>query len=481
MLVGLAVTATSSAQDGEVTARLEKQLRQAEQSYMLRINPQLSATERALIDYGAVLTFGFLAVDDLDQQTHLMRQYDAQLYGYVNVDGVHEAFGRLRFTYRDFNEGDAFDERGDYWDYPLSDRWWYRFDLGRAIEAYEGRRWPHDLTVKIGRQYIDWGSGLTLSEQLYAALVAFEWDQAIEVRGLVGLTPASSVVDFDSSRPSFDSDTDRLFAGGQVAWTGWQNHQPYAFVLVQRDQNDEDQTDFDDLPIPYFDVHFHYDSTYWGIGSRGELLPRLRYRAEFVYETGSGLSSPYDPVALVPVDQTEEDIRAWAARLELSYHLLDENLTELAFEALVASGDDDRDQDTSNTFGGNRSGTDDTAFNGFGFINTGLAFAPAVSNLTMFRVGGSTFPLRDRSKQLFRRFQVGADAFFYLKTDADAPFDEPTNDQTWLGFEVDVYANWRIASDLAVFGRYGVFFPGDGIDGDSDERHFLYTGVTYSF
>jgi hypothetical protein len=34
---------------------------------------------------------------------------------------------------------------------------------------------------------------------------------------------------------------------------------------------------------------------------------------------------------------------------------------------------------------------------------------------------------------------------------------------------------------VALFFRYAVFFPGEAIQGDNDERHFFYSGVTYSF
>src|SRR5437016_4518292 len=93
-----------------------------------------------------------------------------------------------------------------------------------------------------------------------------------------------------------------------------------------------------------------------------------------------------------PIDQTEDQIQAWAADARLDYLFPDLRRTRLSAEVILASGDDDRGN-TSNTFNGNKPGTNDRAFNAFGLLNTGLAFAPAVSNLLAFRVGGSTFPL----------------------------------------------------------------------------------------
>ena len=51
----------------------------------------------------------------------------------------------------------------------------------------------------------------------------------------------------------------------------------------------------------------------------------------------------------------------------------------------------------------------------------------------MVRLGASTFPLPDTGP--LRRLQVGTDIFFYNKFDADAPIDEVTFDQSYLGWE----------------------------------------------
>jgi hypothetical protein len=129
--------------------------------------------------------------------------------------------------------------------------------------------------------------------------------------------------------------------------------------------------------------------------------------------------------------------------------------------------------------GGNESGTDDNAFNGFGLVNTGLAFGPNASNLLLTRIGASSYPFHDTS--WFDRLQLGGDVFVFNKLDKEAPIDERTSDDRYLGVETNVYANWKISSDLSVTTRYGVFFPGDAIEVENDARHFVYTGVTLGF
>ena len=63
---------------------------------------------------------------------------------------------------------------------------------------------------------------------------------------------------------------------------------------------------------------------------------------------------------------------------------------------------------------------------------------------------------------------------------SDAPIDEPTLDDTYLGFEPDLFVNWNALEDVIVTLRYGIFFPGEAIP-DRDPRQFFYAAVTYSF
>lgn len=482
VLVAVPECALGQQTQANITRRLERQLQSAEQQYELRVNPALQLTERMLLEYGGRANFSFMAVDDTDQKTRILRQTTIQLYGDLNIDGAHRFFGRLQYQYRDFNSGDSFDGDGDGTEWPLGDRYWYRFDLSRAIEAYEGRRSDLDLTLQVGRQYVTWGSGLTLSNQLYALRGTVELD-TFRLDGLAGTTPSSTVIDFDSSRPSFDGDTDRLFIGGSITYTGLEDHSPYVFVLSQEDQNNENFTViFNPTPAigDDFPTSFEYDSMYFGIGSTGKLAPRLLYSAEFVFETGRGLTDPTDRASpLGPAPQTKEDVEAWAGILNLSYLFRDAHLSRLDVGAVFASGDDDRFFDTSTTFGGNLTGSKDRAFNAFGYVPSGLAFGTSISNLMMFRAGASTFPLREQ--ELFERLQVGAELYVFNKMNTDAPIDELTTDDRFLGIEAGCFAAWRIFSDVAVNVRYSVFFPGTAITADGDERHFFFTGITYAF
>lgn len=462
----IASTATAQVDLQRFERRLEQIRRETE-----TVDQNIPAEQRTYYDAGAYFQFNFLVIDDTDQKTHVLRQTNGVVYANVNLDNVHQFFVRVRSTYSDFNSGDSFNGSGDDWVEPTLDRATYRLDVGRAMSVYDGQSPSVGLVVQGGRQLVHWANGLALSEQLDGGLVTLS-HKNIDLQLLVGLT-RDSVADFDSSRPTFTSETSRLFYGAMLAAQATPNHRPYLYGLVQEDRNDDDV-----LLFGATTTRFNYDSFYVGVGSTGSLTQSLQYGVEAVYQGGEGLSSSFHPVTFAPVSQTEEDISAWALDVTLDYLVGDAHQTRLSGELLLASADDDR-LSASDTFGGNQSGTTDGGYNGFGLINTGLAFNPQVSNLFMLRAGASTYPLPQH--EWFSRLQVGADVFWYHKLDSNAPINETTRSDGQLGFETDVFVTWQATSDLAISLRYGVFFPGDAIAADSDPRHFLFTGVTLGF
>ena len=122
----------------------------------------------------------------------------------------------------------------------------------------------------------------------------------------------------------------------------------------------------------------------------------------------------------------------------------------------------------------------DNAFLGFGYVNTGYAFAPEVTNLQMLRLGGRLKPLPETDG--FEDLEVGTDFFAYWRQKEGAPvsdFRANVQDRD-LGHEVDIYANWKVFSDLSVMLRYGRFWTGDAF-ADEEARDYMYAGMIYSF
>jgi hypothetical protein len=456
--------------------RFQRQLDEFRAASRIRINQEIPAGTRVFYDYGIFSSFNYLSLDDANLDNRGLRQTDFTGFGRINLDGVHEVFFRGRMFYRDFNEGDHFDTDVNGWDGRI-DRIFYRFDLGRYFSGQTGELSDFGAAVKVGRDLVYWGTGLTMASDIDGVVLDFSYKQH-SLQLIAGRTPKDTV-DIDSSRRDFDDDTNRAFYGG-IASTRINTHRPYAYVLVQRDHNPNGFTT--SLGGSTVNTDYDYNSYYLGFGSTGALTDRLAYGVEVVYEGGDTLSSPFsiDPSTgtATVTDQTEDDIHAWAVDVQLDYLPGDRRNTRFSTEFIYASGDDDR-LNSTNTFAGNAPGTDDDGFNAFGLLNTGVAFSPSVSNLIALRGGVSTFPFPD--VKLLRRMQVGADAFVFFKADEDGGVDEPTENERYLGWEPNVYVNWQITSDLSLALRYGVFFPGEAIVNDEKERHFFFAGLTFSF
>ncbi len=469
-IVPLAVAVCTGAACGQdEQRRIERAVRTAvDPAEREKIDPNLTMAERSYIEFGGYFSATFVNLNDSNDNSRTYFSPEIALYGRAAIDGVHNFFGRARFRYNDFSQGDSFDGRGDRWSEPFIDRWTYEFDLRQAAAAYHGKSLDWNFNLVLGRQFVDWGSGLTLSENLYAARPTFEFGR-FTLETLAGVTPGDqSVTDFDASRADFNEETWRGFFGGRLSYRTRSNEEFYTFVLAQVDYN-EDSGSRPPLPV---EVDFDYNSQYLGFGSTGSLFARMLYEAEFVYEFGESQSDPLRGA------QTGEDIGAFAARGQATWLFADANNSRAEFEAIFASGDRDR-LVTSDTVGGNLSGTDDHSFNSMGFVNTGLAFAPSLSNLMSYRLGASTFPFPE--VDYLEQFQIGADGFMLFKLDPKAPIDEPTSRDYFLGFEMDYYLNYRVTSDLAFSVRYGVFFPSAAVETEKDTRHFVFLGMTLSF
>lgn len=462
-------TAQNIGQDGD--RRLDRQLRASgtTEDYRLKVDTSLSLSERTQIDYGGYVSFTGLFLNDSAENSVRLWQPEIVLYAKASIDGANEFFVRGRFSYRTFSNGDSFDGRGDRWLEPFPDRYWYEFDLRKALAAYQGESSDFNLNLRVGRQFIDWGSGIALSETLYAVKPTFEFGRQLKLETLAGITP-DHTVDFDSSRWDFDERTRRGFYGAKLAYTLESGQEFYGFVLHMVDYTNDDRLRPPLNPIGR--VQLKYDSNYYGLGSQGTIDNNWYYATEGIFQSGKGWSDP------LRGPQTEEDITAGAGRALLGYIVRDESDTKWEVEGLFATGDEDR-RTPSSTAGGNLRGTGDHQFNALGYANTGLAYAPALSNLLSLRLGVSSFPFR--STETFSDLQIGVDGYLFGKFTRKVPAQAETTDRRFLGGEVDVFANWRVTSDLSITARYGIFLPSAGVSGGKNARHFVLFGVNLGF
>jgi len=455
-----AATAQDAAPNRDPDAFVNQQ-RAADERVRRDFDAQMAQSAEAAFDWGGWYSLNYFLFDDGVNSSRTLRRHDLRLWGRLTLDrGAHEFFARTRLSFLDFNHGDSYDGDEDDVEGPNLERGTYRFDLGRALSNADRPPSDANLVVTAGRDLVEFGTGLTLAAPLdHVALTTTYRDW--ELTALAGKTVGSSV-DFDLSRST--TRTRRNFLGGELRYLGWERHRPFVYALWQRDRNRE--------VWRRTWQNYDYDSSYVGVGSVGELAEHVRYETEWVYQEGRG----YGHRRFLKQDEVE----AWAWRTELEYLAPGQRQARASLEYLFGSGDPDRLTSPTDSFGGNRFDFSDNSFIGFGFRDTGLAFAPRYSNLHMWRAGGSFYPWPN--DETFRRLEVGTDWYLYHKHHASAAVSDPTATvrSGYLGWEMDYFLNWRIKSDLAWTTRFGAFFPGNAFD-DQTTRTFLLVGMTWSF
>jgi len=436
----------------------------------VELDKQQAAARQIGLDGGGWFTFALFNYDDpAARQDRTLRQHEIRLWGSYTHAGVHTFYVRGVTGYDDWNSGDNPDIEGksaDDFREPRVERAWYQFDYDRLVSNRTGRKPDLGGQVKVGRDYYTIGTALTLALPLDAVQIVAHW-RNWQVMGMFAMT-IHDTANIDDSAAVSDR-MDRHFYGGEVRYKGFSRHEPFAYFLIQRDHTGKDSSAARQTVQSY-----HYDSNYVGLGSTGSvLLPNLRYETELVFECGSSFAEN--------VSDHTEGIRAMAFDVLLEYLFDCPRHPKVSFEYLFGSGDRNRRLSSTSTIGGNAAGTPDHAFNAFGFRDTGLAFGPDPANLHIFQGGVSVFPLEQCRR--FRKMEVGTKVFFYMKHRNGGAISDTTavNASSWVGWEWDLFCNWRITSDVSWTVRYGIFHPGEAFGGATDRRHFFYTGLTYSF
>ena len=456
-----AVTAqTPSVRQQEPEAFVNRQ-RQLDARLREEFDAEVGAAQRALFDWGGWYSSYVFLFDDGVESSRTLRRNDLRFWSRVVLDkGAHEFYARARLSLVDFNTGDAYDGNDDDVEGPNLERGYYRFDLAKAAGAYQGRALDYNLVVTAGRDLVEFGGGTVLATPLDHVAVRGVY-RSFELTGLFGRT-VGSTPDFDISRTATRSH--REFAGAQLKYLGFERHEPYAYALWQHDRNVEA------IYQPF--QKYAYDSAYAGIGSSGELSKGLRYGTEFVYEDAQGFGAGQFLY--------RNDVSAWAVQCALEYLFPGKNNARTSIEYVFGSGDADRFGSPTATALGNRGHFSDTTFIGFGYNDTGLAFAPGIENLHMWRAGASYYPWPDSAA--WRRVELGTDWYLFHKHHRDAAVSDPTSDTRsgYLGWEMDYYVNCQLTADLFWTTRWGIFFPGAAFS-DTTTRTFFVIGLTWSF
>lgn len=449
-------------QVGQTSDAFLQQQRAIEERNRQLYDRTLPVSQKFQLDWGGWFDWFTFLYDDGVNSSRTQRSYDLRLWAGLTADrGIHTGYARMRLGWVDWNHGDDYNGNEDDVVGPNLERGWYEVDIAKALKTYGSVNLPMTLKAKVGRDFVQAGTGYAISLPLDHVQVLSEFLN-FETRFVAGKTPASTL-NIDRSFPVSDQ-SGRNFWIIEERYRGLQNHEPFFYYAINSDHTREEPLDL----LQNYD----YDSHYIGWGSTGNFTRSLRYSTEWVLERGHD----YGDRRFLHRDQ----IKAWAFDQEIEYLFQHRTKPRASLEYMFASGDADRLDSPTNAEGGNRRDHLDKSFIGFGFRDTGLSFAPRLSNVHVWRAGGSFQPLAET--RVGDGLELGTNYFLYYKHKADAAVSDPLADEQsgYLGWEMDYFANYRMTSDLSLTVRFGTFFPGAAFS-DETTRTFLLTGITWSF
>lgn len=436
--------------------------------------------DQLLVDYGAVVRSLTAWYEDRGnslpspQNSRALHIAEIRPWASLTYGETHRGFVRGQFGYLNFYKGDHYgkdqggfpipDARNHEWQGPYIDLAYYELDLDAAARKM-GLDRPDDLAadLAIGRQFLYLGHGIAFG--LNTDGISLDWSYG-EWGGLVfGSQSVDRAINFGGlpNNAAYQLES-RRFYGGQVEYQGWDRRDLYSYLLGQ----------WDNATKP-FGSDDAYDSIYWGIGSTGEVLfgdpgqergiPNLRYHAEFIVERGTNRRAARG-----------SDISAWAMDAGLDYFWTMPGRPRMGIEYARASGDSSRAGPPHPGIGSNVPGTTDNTFVGFGYLNAGASLSPLFSNLEFVRFAAGLRPFDDPESPAWQNLEIGTSSFFFWRPEAGAMISDVRANafpgERYLGYEWDLFVNWRMSSDMFLLINYGIFLPNDqSFDPVSDNHH----------
>jgi len=415
--------------------------------------PTTMLSSRIDFQYGGWLrALGYLFRNS-EADRHVALNYDLRLWAQVRFDEIHTLYVRPRISYTRFATGEDFDSDAAFENVRLN-LGFYDLDVAKLLDNALEHPPLERLHVTAGRKFFSLGSGLLFARRA----------DGIELRGrqgnveylVFGAKTVHSDDDEDRSRPHAGCSV-RRFLAAQVKCVRFPSFHPYLLLMRQRDYNDRHPAGTDQA--------FVYNSDYVGIGFDAVLASRVRTTVEWIKQTGRSASEGSDAGT--------EGIDAHALVVRAEAPIGGQHRLRAFGQYLFGSGDIDR-ADPTDTIGGNRPGTPDKSFVPFGFVDTGWALSPTLSNLHVFQLGLAGKPADT--------LEVGSSFYVFRKEHARAGLSDrgATRDSHNVGQELDVFANWAIFSDLTASAVFGYFWAGSAMD-PVRNRPFAQISITYSF
>lgn len=433
---------------------------------------------------------------DVTEKTRVFRMFDLKLWANLVYKDTHQIYFRPQATITDYNNGDEYRytsgftmEENDL-NWPRLDVGYYYGDVTRALGITEIGR----LRFKAGRDYVSVGEGLTMDVRgdgglLEYSLGDFAFD-AFMVRSVY------SEDNYNRTHPDMGHNKN-LFSGFELRQTFADELEVFGYSVWLLDKNQKqylyDPNIQNLIPPNTTDPGmYQYDSRYHGAGLRGQVGAGLSYYSEYVVQYGDqysnlGVFIPPPTPANITVT-TKDEIRAQAFQAGANYAFT-RTPTEpvLGVQYMFGSGDHDSGISTDSytksgrAMRGNLPGTTDNTFFSYGFIETGYAFFPLLSNVEIWKLELTNTPIKHHS--VLGDVETAVKYFRYRRHKSTGGMSDRAVDKLGsnLGYELDFAVNWRPYSDLQVTMQYGLFAPDSDSFSDTTRRAYTSLGLILYF
>lgn len=314
------------------------------------------------------------------------------------------------------------------------------------------QEWP--VTVTIGRQFIQLGTGFIVGDSLPSSpanlnsLGEGEQDPFDAIVIGWGLSDAVDLtLAYTKACETRDANED---IDAAIANLGWKASEDVTLEMLYMYYNDDTA----------FDAEIHT------LGLRGnwQVLPALNLNGEFAWQFAGEVGS------------LEQDVDGGIAAeigAKLTPESMAESKTAFGFSVTWIGGDDASDQDDYDRF---VQLVDNRMYGEIADYYQNLAVNNVVDFLDPF-TGVFVFNL-DAETTLASELRLAAEIYYFLA-------EEDVNDvDDQIGWEVDLYADYPLTEDLKAHAAAGFFEPEDGAEacfGSDDTALFARAGITVSF
>lgn len=316
----------------------------------------------------------------------------------------------------------------------------------------------------IGRQFVQVGRGIAFA--MTADGVFMDMTGLAKKKGeykwfVLKQNPSDDNIDASASG---SGRTKRLFYGIRGKYQVHPKAKMSLYTVHVKDGNTED------APASIVQKH-KFEPEYYGWVSEGRITKDLQYWAEAIHEGGKTYSTG---TAARPSEKI--DIDANLLTTGLKYYFGGDLSPTVFAEWAMGTGDPEATASNS-TSGGSAPGTKDSRLNIFGGLSMGVAMSPIMTNMEVYKMGGSIKPFARSPNRLVQDISFNPEYYVFRRRTGnmgaagnDGQIQNPKTNK--IGDEFDFSMSWRLWSDFTYQLKYGHFSPGSAYNTSASETYW---------